>query len=183
MRGAGPTFDGVWRDGDTVVLDRAARLPRRCVRCNAPAAVMLDRTLAWSPISPILRAMQSPLQSYALRRSYQRTARVDLGLCERHMVAHRWTAVAAWVFGAVSLALLVAAARALVSTVVEGGAPLAPGMVALVLGVAALAACTLCARRVWRPVAAARIDDRVVRIERVGRDFLESLPPLPPNIW
>ena len=37
---------GVWRDGKILVMAKVARLPSRCVKCNAPATFRLKRTIS-----------------------------------------------------------------------------------------------------------------------------------------
>lgn len=48
FRHAGPT-EGVWRNGNLLIMRRNASLPERCVKCNRPATHSRLQKLSWHP--------------------------------------------------------------------------------------------------------------------------------------
>lgn len=90
----------VWRDGKLLRLEKGAQLPQRCVRCNAPAEVHIDRKLYWhSPWWALL--ILAGLLTYAIVAFFVRKrADVRIGLCAQHASARRRT-----LFGLTALAL------------------------------------------------------------------------------
>jgi hypothetical protein len=81
----------VWRDGKLLRLEQGAQLPQRCVRCNAPAEVHLDRKLYWhSPWWALL--ILAGLLTYAIvALVVRKRADVRIGLCSEHARARRRT--------------------------------------------------------------------------------------------
>src|SRR5436309_2493776 len=73
----------IWRSGPLLVMSQGARLPDRCVKCNAPAnGQRLTRKLYWhSPYLYLLILLN--LLIYALVAIFVRKkARVEIGLCD-----------------------------------------------------------------------------------------------------
>lgn len=95
---------GVWRDGKTLVMAKAARLPSRCVRCNEPATFRLKRTLSWH--TPLLYVLLiSPLIYVIVALIFRQTAKVQIPLCERHRAKRSKAIATCWLVALAGFAL------------------------------------------------------------------------------
>jgi len=96
---------GVWRDGNSVVLVKGAALPPRCVKCNQPAddRYRWTKTVYWHP--PVLYVLIIPgILIYAIVASIvQKKARVTAGLCTKHGKQRRTRALIGWLTAFVGL--------------------------------------------------------------------------------
>jgi hypothetical protein len=152
----------VWRDGKLLRLEQGAQLPQRCVRCNAPAEVHIDRKLYWhSPWWALL--IFAGILTYAIVALFVRKrADVRIGLCAQHASARRRT-----LLGLGALALFGVAACAAAPAEMRG--------IGVLLGVVLpLTALFLGQGRssVLRPV---RIDKQETVLKGASEEFLASL--------
>jgi hypothetical protein len=149
------------REGDAVVIPvLGARFPDRCVVCNQPAVKRLSRKLYWH--TPYLYGLiLIALLIYAIvALIVRKTARFEIGLCEKHVKRRRFGIFLAWFgfFGGLVATIAVAdraPAMMLVTMLVTIASPIAGIFMSQV-------------------VSAKRIDDRYAWL-KVGRPFLDSL--------
>lgn len=158
---------GLWRDESTLVMEKNATLPDRCVKCNEPAmGVRLKRKLSWHhPILYIL--IFGGLVFYLIiALIVRKTATLDVGVCARHLKKRRQGIVISWLLIIGGIVGFFAAL-----SLNEGGLALL-GMVLFLGGViyGIVAA---------RLVAPSKIDDRLVWLRGLNKDYLSDLPAWP----
>lgn len=163
-------YQPVWREGKKLVLVHGARLPDRCVKCNAPAeGYRLQRRLTWLHPAYLL-LLFTGLILYAIVSAFaSKTAEVEIGLCPKHR-RQRWQAIA----GGWTLGLIGALVLPWMAIVFEAWwlAALGGGM-ALVGMIGGLV--------VARQVAPSKIDDGRVWLRGVNPEYLGELPEAPPE--
>ncbi len=158
---------GVWQDGSMLVTTKDIVLPDYCVKCNAPAnGYRLKRSLSWHHPAYYLLIFVGWLAYLIVALIVRKSARVHVGLCERHL-NHRRIAIF------VSLGLLVLGIVFIVLAIgnESGGAAL--------LGMAMLLAAALYGGFGARMIYASRIDERFVWIKGVSREYLAQFPQWP----
>lgn len=104
-----PSADVVWRDGNLLVcrrvipisidhnspsqsaaLIKAAKLPDRCFKCNAPAnGRILGGVLSWHHPALYLLNLLTPFVYLQFARAWTQSAAVQFGLCKRHWLRQR----------------------------------------------------------------------------------------------
>jgi hypothetical protein len=86
-----PIYDGrgVWRQGGTLVMDRSAVLPHRCVKCNAPARSRIRHTVWWYHPALYLLLLIFILPGFVLFILAvvfsQREETIEIPLCQEHL--------------------------------------------------------------------------------------------------
>lgn len=164
---------GYWSDGKRLVLHREARLPDRCLRCNAPATVRLRKALYWHRPALYLLILLHLLIYAIVALIVRKKLESEWPLCDRHAGRRRWGIALAW-FGFLGLFLFpllsIQAGRALGpsetwTVVAVLSVPLA--LVLLFVG--------LFLQTIVRPT---KIDETHGYFV-VGKPFLASCPPLP----
>ncbi|MBM3990536.1 MAG: hypothetical protein FJ298_05940 [Planctomycetes bacterium] len=81
----------VWRDGKLLRLEKGAQLPQRCVRCNAPAEVHIDRKLCWHSPWWALLIFAGVLTYAIVALIVRKRADVRIRPCDEHARARRRT--------------------------------------------------------------------------------------------
>ena len=164
-----PSFGGhgVWRDRSTLVMDKNATLPDRCVKCNEPAfGQRLKRKLSWHHPAIYLIILVALLIYLVVAMVLRKTANVEVGVCERHMKARRRSILITW--GAVVLSFILFYFAALRDD----------GSIAL-FGMALLVGAVIYGIITIRLVAPSKIDDRFVWLRGVNKEYLNELPAWP----
>lgn len=179
---------GLWRDGKLLVMAPQARLPGRCVRCNAAAGARHSVKLAWLPPAwhaaylPLLlvvvhpAAMLTVLAAPLVQALARRRAEIEAALCPRH---HRRIDLAESLYRwglALFIPLFIYAFASLAQRVphdwrLEPLWALATFALTIPWGIAI--------GLMRRLLTARRIDSAALRIRGCGEPFLASLPPLP----
>jgi MFS family permease len=166
---------GLWRDGSALVMDRAARLPDRCVACNAPATKRLPRMLYWH--APWLYALiLVNLLVYALIAGrLRRRFDLEVPLCAHHVRLRARRIARAWVATALGAGLT------MLPFVI---APADPMFASILYGVMYLGLALACCAPIWgilvsRPLVARRIEDEQVWLAKCSEAFLSTLPANP----
>ena len=101
-----PDAGGCWQDGNLLVLRKEAILPDRCIKCNLPANdYRLKRKLAWHPQVWYLTLLISPLLYIIVALCVRHTAKIEVGLCERHRTRRSRAITYAWlaILGGITL--------------------------------------------------------------------------------
>lgn len=162
-----PSGPGIWRDKSTLVMDKNAVLPDRCVKCNESArGVRLKRKLSWHHPILYLLILGAALFYLIVAMVVRKTAKFEIGICERHLQKRRQAILITWVLIIGSIvAFFVAVAW-------DTGALALLGVllffVGLIYGLTAA-----------RIVAPAKIDDRYVWLRGVNKDYLNQFPTWP----
>ena len=158
---------GAWQDGTKLVTTRNIVLPDRCVKCNAPAnGYRLKRNLSWhSPVLYVL-LVASWLIYLIVVLIVRKTARVHIGLCEKHLNSRRVALFSAWTLFVAGVATIVLA--------FASRSPIAALLGFLVVigsGIFGIIAC--------RMVYASKIDEQFAWIKGVDREYLSQFPQFP----
>ena len=156
-------FIGYWRDGKTLVMDRNAVLPDRCVKCNE-AAEGYRRKLTFQHVSNTAHFAFGAF-AYAMAKR----ATIEVPLCQRHRRTSAMTV------GLVSLAVLILS-FAVLSQPGQTSIPLLLLAVAgLIGGVVGL----LKALFGMRLLRATKVTDTHLWLRGVGDAFLDAAPTTP----
>lgn len=151
-----------WRDGDMLVAPVQARLPLRCVKCNAPATLDKPRAFYWN--HPGWYILLLVVVYVVIALFVRKKAVVSIGLCHRHRRQRRLLSWGGYGLFALGLYTLMSAIY-----------PVRPflGWVGCLLMLAGI----LCASIGARLLRVVRITDREIRFQGCSPAFLDSLPP------
>ena len=160
-----PAVGGVWCDKSALVMTKDASLPDRCVKCNAPAnGLQLKRRLSWHHPMLYLLIFVALLIYLILAVVLRKRATVYLGLCAEHFQRRRKLLAVGWILLAIGL----------ISPVVA----FANDYPALgLLGLLVLIISIIWQISVARVVTVKKIDDRLVWLGGINRNYLAQLPP------
>ena len=155
---------GVWRDGDTLVMLKTARLPDRCIKCVLPTnGSHLKKKLAWHHPALVLLVLAGVLIYLIVALIVRKTAVVEISLCEDHIRKHRIAVIGTWLTFLLGIVFMVLAISA------ESLGTAGFGM--LLLFASAIGAST------WaKVVQVKKIDDYYIWLRRVDESFLALLP-------
>jgi len=161
-----PNFGEVWQKGSTLVFNKNAVLPYRCVKCNGPADSWLKRKLSWHHPALYFLIFAGLLVYVIIAAILSKRATVDIGLCNDHRSKRR---------SGIILGLLMLIAGIFVAIIGFASEYTIVGIVGLVLVPVGI---------VWMIVAARlvvvkKIDDRFVWLNGINRDYLAALPSYP----
>lgn len=70
-------------------MSKRALLPKRCVKCNAPAQQTLKRNLRWHHPAIYISILGSLLLYVVLSLVLSKSATIHVGLCENHLAARK----------------------------------------------------------------------------------------------
>ena len=165
-----PTIGGetkdVWCDGKWLVMDVDARLPHRCVKCNAPAETPLKRqTLYWHHPAIYLLLLFWIVIYVIVAAISRKTIKLEVGLCEEHRLARR----NALTIGLIGMFACIPLAIALAQFEYPGAA--------LLVGIGGFTGFVIYLMVKARILYAKRIDTDEARLGGCGDAFLASLPP------
>jgi hypothetical protein len=154
---------GVFRDGNHVVVARKdARLPDRCVVCNAPAVGdRIHHQFTWHPSWVYLTFLIGMVVYWIAAGATRRLATVDFSLCAEHHKRRGNGLLLGWIGGVGAFVLFVVG--------LTGDLPVLT-LLAVLLAIVVPGAGWLIART----ASAAKIDERHVWL-RVGAPFLASI--------
>jgi hypothetical protein len=158
--------DGLWREGKTLVMNKDAALPARCVKCGEPAhAADFKRKLTWhSPWWYVLVLVN--LLFYALIAVIiSKRATILVGLCDRHRVRRQRLILSAWLALAGGIFMVILAFVSLSGSWVLAWIGALAFLAAAVLGVIA-----------GRVVLPKRITKERIWLNGVHPSILETLP-------
>ena len=163
---------GVWRDGKILVMAKVARLPSRCVKCNAPATYRLWRKFSWHTPWLFLMVIFPGLLFYAIvALIVRKTAKVELPLCDVHKSRRSKGIAIGWVVSLAGIGLFFVAVQSGLPDELVG----VLGLIGLVLLLAGLIYGLVRSQT----VVAQKIDATHVWLKKVGLPYLAELPNLP----
>lgn len=162
-----PNFGEVWRNNSTLVFNKNALLPDRCVKCNSPAdGSRLKRKLSWHHPALYLLILAGFLVYVILAVALSKRATVELGLCADHIRKRRKAMLIGWLLLVTGISgAILGIAYDYIMVLIVGLALVPVGLVWLVV--------------VARVVTVKKIDDRFVWLKGINRDYLAALPPYP----
>ena len=79
----------IWRSNSALIMSKRALLPKRCVKCNAPARQTLKRNLRWHHPAIYISILGSLLLYVVLSLVLSKSATIHVGLCENHLAARK----------------------------------------------------------------------------------------------
>ena len=164
----GPGFSqesgGIWRDGKTLVMQKAARLPDYCIKCGVPAnGAHLRKKLSWHHPALALLVLAGILIYVIVAMVVRKSAIIDISLCEEHLRKHRTAVIVSWLVFLTGVAFMVLAIAE------ESGGSALFGL--LLLFASAISAAT------WaKVVIVKKIDDYYVWLRGIDESFLAMLP-------
>jgi hypothetical protein len=164
-------FDGIWRQGNLLVMHKMAPIPDICWLSNQPANRRLPRTLYWHQPWIYVIFLISPVIYIIVALVMQKSAKIHLPLTEEWYVRRRTRMLIAWGLGLFSLIGLGGAAIALSDTLRESSALMFVAALLISLGslIYGLIACRL--------ISPHRITDQYVWVKGVHPDYLNRLEP------
>lgn len=155
--------EGVWRDGSLMVMTKETVLPKRCVKCNAPAIKLLRRTVEWYPRYVILVFILIRIAGLILYFCTRKRMTVHIGLCEGHLSKRRF----GMLIGAIMSSLGVLAFFAAVTS--DSPQLAIPTIFLFLVGIIVMVS-------MWRTVTAKKIEEPYVWVKGVSSAFLDTLP-------
>lgn|SRR5574341_2405187 len=165
-----PPAAGIWRDGATLVMDKNASLPDRCVKCNAPAnGLRVRKKLSWHHPFLYLLIFGAALVYVILAMALSKRAIVEFGICQNHKRRRRILLNIG--FGLLAIGLML-------PFVGFGYDYPEIGVLGILLFLVAVFWLVIAAR----VVSLKKIDDRYVWLTGVNRDFLAQFAPLPSGL-
>lgn len=153
----------IWRNNALLVMTKEARLPNRCIKCNAPADEQLRRKLTWHHPALYLLIFASILIYAIVAMIVRNTATVSVGLCEEHLSSRRRNLLITWALGLASLVSFVAAGF------LEDGT-------FLLLGCALILSCAIYGIVTLRVVVPNKIDNYFVWLKGIDANYLQHFP-------
>lgn len=174
---AGPRFlneDGLWREGNLLVMQKGAELPDRCLRCNAPApGKRLKRTLSWHPGGWYLLVLFNLIIYLVVALCVRHTAKVAAPFCEMHRAKRRRAIAAGWIGSLGGIALAIFGGQAF------GGSDSALG-ICIMLGLVVFLVSLIGGVIASQYLVPKRIDKHFVWLKKVSPEFLAPLPEWAP---
>jgi hypothetical protein len=172
-----PGYDprvGLWRQGNILVMHKAAPLPDRCVKSNQPAnGRTLRRNLRWHSPLVYLALLAHVLIYIILALCLSKTATIHIGLSEEWFARRRRVMIVSWSIVLLSVVLFVAG----IALVGQQGDNIGPfliiGGIFLFLGGAIYG---LMAARLVSPT---KMTDTHIWLKGVHPDYLANLPHWP----
>jgi hypothetical protein len=166
--------EGLWRDGNLLVMSKQASLPDRCVRCNAPAGgFRLRRNLTWHHPAYYIILLFNLLIYVIVALCVRKTAKIDIGLCPDHRSKRIRAIVIGWLGALGGIALFSVGAA-------NSGPAASPDLAWLIL----VGLVVFLVGLFWgvfgsQTVVPVKIDDRLVWLKKVGSEYLAELPTSP----
>lgn len=170
---AGPP-QGLWRDGDTLVLRIGTLLPPRCVKSNEPETSTWRRKLAWHPPWVFVLILVHLLIYIIVALIFTKRATFDFPLSQTWRARRRNALLVGWGIALLGVATFIA------GCVLAGERSTETAGIIVMLGSIALPLIGLA----WgvlrgRLLSPQKIDDNFAWIKGVSPDYLATLPHWP----
>ena len=169
VTGASPATagGGLFRDGKILVMARGATLPGRCIRCNAPTGLRLDKKIYWH--NPWIYLLIFQLLIYAIvALIVRKKAEVSFPVCQDHLDRRRNAIIVAWLIALAGI-ILMPIGFSNDSRIAIGCAGMLVVLGAIVFGM-----------RKAQLAAPKKITDQWILLSGVSPEFLAPLPLAPP---
>ena len=89
-------FEGLWRQGNVLVMHRSAPLPEICLKSNDKATRRLPRSLSWHHPAIFILVVISPLIYIIVALILRKTATIQLPLTDAWFARRRQRMMIAW---------------------------------------------------------------------------------------
>lgn len=96
--------DKIWRRASSVVMTADTPWPKRCIKCNAPTDKTIKRTLTYINPWIYLSILVSFLITFVLVLIFQKKFRMEIPVCEKHIVYRKRVILVNWALFLVMLA-------------------------------------------------------------------------------
>lgn len=159
--------DGIWRDGNRIIVAHGCSFPSRCVKCNEPSVEPRKvRKVYWHHPALYVLFFFYAIIYIIVALIVRKKAEIDPGLCEEHMEKRRLWIIIGWVGSIVSLFVWPMSAGALG---IDSWQAFAFGFLAFLV----IVIVSIVKARILYP---RRIDERYARLQGADERFLASLP-------
>jgi hypothetical protein len=162
-------FQGLWRQGNVLVMHKLAPLPDICVKSNQPAAKRLKRKLQWHHPAIAVTILAGLLVYVVLALVLTKRATIMLPLSDEWHERRKRRLIFGWIAGLLSLALMVAGIALAIQS--SDAMWVVLFLVGICLGIFALIYCQYACAMV-RPT---RITDTYIWLKGVHPDYLNRL--------
>jgi hypothetical protein len=167
-------LEGLWRQGDTLVMHKMAHLPPICVKSNQFATQWLKRNLQWHNPWIALTLLISPLIYIIVALIVTKKATIHIGLTEEWFARRRTRMLITTVLALGAIGLFALGIALTNQPGVEAGGALTI-LSSVVLLIVALAYGQYACRLIYPQ----RMDDSYIWLKGVSREFLDRLPVWP----
>jgi hypothetical protein len=168
-------FPGLWRQGNLLVLHKAAPLPDICLKSNLPASRRLKRNLQWHHPAVYLALLVNLIVYVVVAMIVQKRATLFIPLTEEWFARRKRRLLIAWGSFLLCLGMIVLGIVLAVNEQDWGLLLFLGGLIGgAVVGIAGLLSCRL--------IAPTRITDEYVWVKGVHSDYLDRLAIWPYNI-
>ena len=171
--GANVIPDGVWRQGNLLVVHKRAQLPPVCLKSNQPATQWLKRNLSWHPPWIAITILAGLLVYVILALVLTKRATIHIGLTDEWMGRRKTRLIVCWLLGLGCLAMFPLSIA--LSATTQNESWLLLMLPALLGGLIVLVAAQLLVGL----VAPQRITDDYVWLKGVHPGVLDRLPVFP----
>jgi hypothetical protein len=165
---------GLWREGDVLVMHKAAPLPDVCVKSNEPATRRLKRTMYWHHPAVFFALLANFVFYAILAMCLRKKAVIHIPMTDAWFARRRRRMLLAWGLFGIGLLALVGA----IGLADQHDAALLLLPLAAVIWIVAAFVGALGARMVYPK----RITDQYVWIKGVHPSYLDRLPVWPYHI-
>jgi hypothetical protein len=164
--GDAPDGEGIWRSGSLLVMEKGARLPNRCIRCNQPASTRLSRKLSWHRPLIYLTLVIHLFVYLIIALIARKRARIEVPLCDEHARKRRWAV-------GISVTMLVLSVVFAGLAIVDDQVGLFVSLWWVILLFIILTAVSA------RTVAPKKIDDHHIWLKKISPAYLSAFPTAP----
>jgi hypothetical protein len=172
----GPTEkipDGVWRQGNLLVMHKRAQLPPICIKSNQPSSQWLKRKLAWHEPWIVVTVLAGLLIYVILALILTKRATIYIGLSDEWMARRKSRMICCWIPGLTFLALM-PLGIAMTVTTDQGG-----WLLVMLVGFIGALIVLVAGQSLVGLVNPQRISDDYVWLKGVNREYLNRLPVFP----
>lgn len=164
-----PLFAGLWRQGNVLVMHKAAPLPDICLKSNGKATRRLSRSLSWHHPAIYILVLISPLIYIIVALILRKTATIQMPLTDEWYARRRWRMLIAWSL-ALACVVIFGVGVALANQNQFDAAPLL-----FLLSIFGLLGAAIYGLLACRLVAPERMTDEYIWLKGVHPDFLNRL--------
>ena len=169
-----PGLEGLWRQGNTLIMHKQAPLPPICVKSNQLATQWLKRKVQWHSPWVGLTVLISPLIYIIVALIVTKRATIHIGLTEEWFARRRTRMLIAWGIALAGLCLMVLGIAVAGRPGLDG-----VGIITVLLSVILFISAGVYGQYACRLVYPSRIDETFVWLKGVNPDFLDRLPAWP----
>jgi hypothetical protein len=164
-----PSFAGLWRQGNLLVMHKNAPLPDVCLKSNQPATRRLKRNLSWHHPALYLVILLHLFIYIIVALIMRKTAKIYIPLTEDWFQRRRQRMMVAWIAVLLSLLLFGLGASAVDREAWGAWAIILALLLFLAAAIYGIVACRL--------VSPKRMTDNYIWLKGVHPDFLDRLEP------